>query len=126
MASGFYTDRLQRRKPIAVAGYVVTALCTACFSLATNAWHVLFARSGASLGRGVRTPVPNWFRKTITAWLWGPGHRERGWRFYFQHRGRRALWSGFGTTLAFTYSAVLFFAGAIVMGRAKSFYPPTA
>jgi hypothetical protein len=25
MASGFYTDRLMRRKPIAVAGYVVTA-----------------------------------------------------------------------------------------------------
>lgn len=63
MASGFYTDRLQRRKPIAVAGYIVTALCTACFSLATSAWHVLFARSGAWLGRGVRTPV----RKALLA-----------------------------------------------------------
>ena len=29
MASGYYTDRLQRRKPIAVAGYLVTALGTA-------------------------------------------------------------------------------------------------
>lgn len=39
MASGYYTDRLQRRKPIAVAGYVVTALGTASLGVATNAWH---------------------------------------------------------------------------------------
>src|ERR1041385_847934 len=41
MASGVYTDKLQRRKPIAVAGYLVTALGTASFGLATSAWHVL-------------------------------------------------------------------------------------
>src|SRR5512147_488322 len=35
MASGYYTDRLHRRKPIAVAGYLVTALGTASFGLAT-------------------------------------------------------------------------------------------
>lgn len=63
MASGYYTDGLRRRKPIAVAGYLVTALGTACFGLATNAWHVLFARAGAWLGRGVRTPV----RKALLA-----------------------------------------------------------
>src|SRR5215510_7773710 len=57
MASGFYTDKLQRRKPIAVLGYVVTALGTASFGLATAAWHVLIARASAWLGRGVRTPV---------------------------------------------------------------------
>lgn len=63
MASGFYTDKLPRRKPIAVAGYVITAIGTAAFSLATNAWHVLIARAGAWLGRGVRTPV----RKALLA-----------------------------------------------------------
>src|SRR5665213_230960 len=63
MASGFYTDKLQRRKPIAVAGYLVTALGTASFGLATAAWHVLLARSLAWLGRGVRTPV----RKALLA-----------------------------------------------------------
>jgi MFS family permease len=57
MGSGFYTDKLQRRKPIAVLGYVVTALGTASFGLATTAWHVLIARASAWLGRGVRTPV---------------------------------------------------------------------
>jgi MFS family permease len=63
MASGFYTDKLQRRKPIAVAGYLVTALGTASFGLATVAWHVLISRSAAWLGRGVRTPV----RKALLA-----------------------------------------------------------
>lgn len=57
MGSGFYTDKLQRRKPIAVLGYVVTALGTASFGLATTAWQVLLARSSAWLGRGVRAPV---------------------------------------------------------------------
>jgi len=63
MASGYYTDRLRRRKPVAVAGYVVTALGTASFGLASAAWHILLARSLAWLGRGVRTPV----RKAILA-----------------------------------------------------------
>jgi len=63
MASGFYTDKLQRRKPIAVAGYFVTALGTASFGLATAAWHILISRSLAWLGRGVRTPV----RKALLA-----------------------------------------------------------
>ncbi len=63
MASGYYTDRLRRRKPIAVIGYLATALGTAAFGLASNAWHVLFARASAWLGRGVRTPV----RKALLA-----------------------------------------------------------
>jgi MFS family permease len=63
MASGYYTDKLPRRKPIAVAGYLVTALGTAAFGLATSAWHVLLARAAAWLGRGVRTPV----RKALLA-----------------------------------------------------------
>ncbi|MBI2118495.1 MAG: MFS transporter [Elusimicrobia bacterium] len=59
MGSGYYTDRLRRRKPIAVAGYVLTAVGTAAFSLASQAWHLLIARSFAWFGRGVRTPIRN-------------------------------------------------------------------
>lgn len=63
MASGHYMDKLPRRKPIAVTGYLVTALGTAAFGLATSAWHVLLARATAWFGRGVRTPV----RKALLA-----------------------------------------------------------
>jgi len=57
LASGHWTDRLARRKPVMVVGYLVTALGTASFGLATAAWQVLLARATAWLGRGVRTPV---------------------------------------------------------------------
>ena len=55
--SGHFTDRLQRRKPLAVFGYAFTALATASFGLASHALHVLAARSAAWLGRGVRSPA---------------------------------------------------------------------
>jgi MFS family permease len=63
MGSGYFTDQMRRRKPIAVAGYVVTTMSTACIGLATQAWHVLLCRASAWLGRGVRTPV----RKALLA-----------------------------------------------------------
>src|SRR3954471_11158383 len=63
LASGYYTDRLRRRKPIAVVGYLLTTLATAAFGCATAPWHVLIARAAAWLGRGVRTPV----RKALLA-----------------------------------------------------------
>ena len=57
LAAGHYTDRLKRRKPLAVFGYAFTALATASFALATHAMHVLAGRSAAWLGRGVRSPA---------------------------------------------------------------------
>jgi MFS family permease len=63
LASGHYTDQLKHRKPLAVFGYAFTALATASFAFATHAYHVLFARSAAWLGRGVRSPV----RKALLA-----------------------------------------------------------
>jgi len=57
LAAGHYTDRLKRRKPLAVFGYAFTALSTASFAFATHAYHVLFGRVAAWLGRGVRSPA---------------------------------------------------------------------
>ena len=63
LASGHYTDQLKRRKPLAVFGYIFTALATASFAFATHAYHVLIGRSAAWLGRGLRSPV----RKALLA-----------------------------------------------------------
>jgi MFS family permease len=57
LSSGHYTDRLKKRKPLAVFGYAFTALATASFAFATHAYHVLFGRAAAWLGRGVRSPA---------------------------------------------------------------------
>jgi MFS family permease len=59
LLSGHYSDRLPKRKPLAVAGYFVTASGMASFALATQWWHILLGRVGGWLGRGARTPVRN-------------------------------------------------------------------
>lgn len=57
LAAGHFTDHLKRQKPLAVLGYAFTALSTASLAFATHAYHVLFARALAWLGRGVRSPA---------------------------------------------------------------------
>jgi hypothetical protein len=42
--SGLYSDRLRRRKPLAVVGYFLTASGMASFAIATRSWHVLLDR----------------------------------------------------------------------------------
>ncbi len=63
LAAGHYTDKLKHRKPLAIFGYAFTALSTASFAFATHAYHVLFGRAAAWLGRGVRSPA----RKALLA-----------------------------------------------------------
>jgi len=69
LSSGHYTDRLKKRKPLAVFGYAFTALATASFAFATHAYHVLFGRAAAWLGRGLRSPV----KKALLAAEVAPG-----------------------------------------------------
>jgi len=57
LGAGHYTDHLKRRKPLAVFGYAFTALATASFAFATQAYHLLIGRAAAWLGRGVRSPA---------------------------------------------------------------------
>jgi len=57
LAAGHFTDSLKKRKPLAVFGYAFTALATSSFAFAAHALHVLFGRTAAWLGRGVRSPA---------------------------------------------------------------------
>lgn len=59
LASGHYSDRLRHRKPLAVAGYLMTASGMASFAFATRSWHVLFGRVFGWVGRGAKAPVRN-------------------------------------------------------------------
>ena len=75
--AGHYTDRLQKRKPLVLAGYAITALATASFAFATQAYDVLFGRVLAWLGRGVRSPS----KKAILAADVPPGAYGRAFGF---------------------------------------------
>jgi MFS family permease len=55
--SGWYSDRIGKRKGLAALGYLVTAFSKATFALATNWWHVLFGRTAGWIGWSIRSPV---------------------------------------------------------------------
>ena len=102
MGSGYYTDRLRRRKPIAIAGYLITALGTASFGLATHrvacprraghrlarAWRANARAQGAAcrLGEQGKLRARLWFRAD-------DGHFGRGDRPGHSLRPAGAHWS---------------------------------
>jgi MFS family permease len=54
--SGYYSDRLARRKPLALAGYTLSALAKPLLLLASGGWfYVLLSRFADRVGKGVRT-----------------------------------------------------------------------
>ncbi|HID11225.1 MAG TPA: MFS transporter [Candidatus Latescibacteria bacterium] len=53
--SGWFSDRLRRRKVLVLAGYSLSALTRPIFALSTSAWHVLGARFVDRVGKGTRT-----------------------------------------------------------------------
>jgi MFS family permease len=55
--SGWYSDRIGKRKGLAALGYFVTAFSKATFALATTWWHVLFGRTAGWIGWSIRSPV---------------------------------------------------------------------
>lgn len=55
--SGWYSDRIGRRKGLAAFGYFVTAVSKATFALATNWWHVMLGRTAGWIGWSIRSPV---------------------------------------------------------------------
>ncbi|MFZ5874813.1 MAG: MFS transporter [Nitrospirota bacterium] len=55
LASGWWSDRLGRRKAIVVAGYTVSACARPLVALAGAGWHVLAIRFTDRVGKGVRS-----------------------------------------------------------------------
>lgn len=51
-----YSDRIGKRKPILIIGYLVTALM-GCFAFVTRWWQLVAIRAIAWIGRGARGPV---------------------------------------------------------------------
>jgi len=53
--SGWYSDRLKKRKPIIFAGYGLSTIGKPFLYLATAGWHVLLVRFVDRAGKGIRT-----------------------------------------------------------------------
>src|SRR6267154_34858 len=52
--SGYLTDRIDRRKPLAVAGYFVANAVKPLLAVVTAWWHILLIRFSDRLAKGVR------------------------------------------------------------------------
>lgn len=54
LASGWLSDRVQRRRPLVIAGYAVAGAARPLIGLAVAAWQVLVIRFADRIGKGVR------------------------------------------------------------------------
>ena len=75
--SGWYCDRSGKHKSVATSGYFLTGFFKGALALATSWWHVLFMRTVAWLGRGMRSPA----RDRILADSTEPAHYGKAFGF---------------------------------------------
>jgi MFS family permease len=55
LATGYLSDRLARKKPLVLAGYLLATLSRPLVALATAPWHVLAVRVTDRVGKGIRS-----------------------------------------------------------------------
>jgi MFS family permease len=78
LVSGRLADRLHRRKPLTVFGYGISSLIRPLIGLAQLPWHVLAARVGDRVGKGLRSSP----RDALIAEGTAPDQRGRAYGFH--------------------------------------------
>jgi MFS family permease len=78
LASGWWSDRVRRRKPLVVAGYGIATVARPLVALAGTAWHVLAIRVADRVGKGLRTAP----RDALIADSVAPAERGRAFGFH--------------------------------------------
>ncbi len=73
LASGWLSDRFDRRKPLVAVGYGLAGVARPFLALATAAWHVLVIRVSDRTGKGIRTAP----RDALLAAAVEPSYRGR-------------------------------------------------
>ncbi|MDH4222269.1 MAG: MFS transporter [candidate division Zixibacteria bacterium] len=53
--SGWFSDKIGKRKPVVILGYSLSSLSKPLLALVTSGWQVLFLRFGDRVGKGLRT-----------------------------------------------------------------------
>ncbi len=100
LASGWISDRVPRRKPLVVAGYVIATVARPLVAAATTASHVLAVRVTDRVGKGIRTSP----RDALIADSVDPAVRGRAFGF---HRAMDHAGAVLGPLLAWALMAGL-------------------
>ncbi len=94
IASGWFSDKVQKRKPFAVFGYSLSAVAKPVLAFAASPWHVLAVRFLDRVGKGTRdAPRDALISFSVDRKLYG--------RAFGFHRGMDTLGAAFGPLLAF-------------------------
>ncbi len=78
LASGFWADRVRRRKPLILAGYVLAGFARPCIAFAAGWGAVLAVRFADRVGKGIRTSPRDALVADVTP------HEQRGRAYGFQ------------------------------------------
>ena len=111
--SGWMSDRLGKRKALAVAGYTISSLTRPLIAISTAGWHVLVARFIDRTGKGIRTSP----RDALIADCTPEEHRGRAFGF---HRAMDHLGAVIGPLLAFAVLRTLLVRGGAPAGAAPA------
>jgi MFS family permease len=98
--SGWFSDRIGKRKPIVILGYSLSSISKPLLALVTSGWQVLFLRFGDRVGKGVRTSP----RDALIAE--SSDEKRRGTSFGL-HRAMDSAGAIFGPLLAFLFLSLL-------------------
>jgi MFS family permease len=94
LASGWWSDRVRRRKPLVVAGYAIASVARPLVALAHSATQVLLIRVTDRVGKGIRSSP----RDALIADSVHPSARGRAFGF---HRGADHLGAVLGPLVAY-------------------------
>ena len=78
LASGWWSDRARRRKPIVVAGYGIASVVRPLMAFAAHQWHVMAVRAADRVGKGIRSSP----RDALIADATPPADRGRAYGFH--------------------------------------------
>lgn len=78
LASGWWADRVRQKKPLVVAGYLLSALARPLLAFAAVPWHALAVRMTDRTGKGIRTSP----RDALLADSSDPAQRGRAYGFH--------------------------------------------
>jgi MFS family permease len=92
--SGWYSDKIGKRKGLAAIGYFITAISKGSFAFAMNWWHVLIGRTAGWIGWSIRSP-------TRDALLSESTRKETVGRAFAFHRTMDTLGAILGPLIAF-------------------------
>ena len=102
--SGWFSDKINQRKPFAVLGYSLSAIVKPIFGLATLPFHILAIRIIDRVGKGIRTSP----RDALIANSIQPGFRGKA---FGLHRSMDTIGAVIGPLLAFLLFPIIWYRG---------------